>query len=145
VDPGAAANSNWRSVRNAEVKPYLCPSDPFNKQHYNDPSVALIDWARGNYGVTAGWEDYDHVANGGVKTTSSAGVMKGFVSSPMMSANYGARFAEVTDGLSGTILVAELRAGKVPTDPRGVWALGFPSSSIVNAGRDAKNPSPNNN
>jgi len=130
-----------------EVKIYLCPSDPNNRQHYNDPTggPAEKDWVRGNYGVTAGWEDYDHVANGGTKTTTQAGVMKGFVSSPLMSANYGARYTDVTDGLSNTILIAELRAGKSPLDPRGVWALGFPSSSIVNAGRAPYNPTPNNN
>ncbi len=142
----ANANQTWRIVRNVEMKVYQCPSEAYRKTHYNDPSGAPTpaDWARGNYGVTAGWEDYDHVANGGTKITTSAGVMKGFLSSPMMSANYGARFSEVTDGLSNTILVAELRAGKSPLDPRGVWALGFPSSSIVNAGRAASNPSPNN-
>src|SRR3954471_12856195 len=92
------ANQNWRILRNLEMKVYQCPSEAFRKQHYNDPSGAPTptDWARGNYGVTAGWEDYDHVANGNVQTTSSAGVMKGFGSSPLMSANYGARFAEVT-------------------------------------------------
>jgi prepilin-type N-terminal cleavage/methylation domain-containing protein/prepilin-type processing-associated H-X9-DG protein len=145
--PPANANQNWRSLRNVEIKTYLCPSDANNRQHYNDPSGGPPekDWARGNYGATAGWEDYDHVANGNSKTTTQAGVMKGFVASPMMSANYGARFAEVTDGLSNTIMVGELRAGRSALDPRGVWALGFPSSSIVNAGRAAYNPSPNNN
>jgi prepilin-type N-terminal cleavage/methylation domain-containing protein/prepilin-type processing-associated H-X9-DG protein len=145
--PPNNANQNWRIVRTAEVKVYRCPSDNYGKQHYNDPSGAPTpaDWARGNYGVTAGWEDYDHVANGNTQLTGSAGVMKGFTSDPIMSANYGARFSEVTDGLSNTILVAELRSGKSPLDPRGVWALGFPGSSIVNAGRSALNPTPNNN
>jgi prepilin-type N-terminal cleavage/methylation domain-containing protein/prepilin-type processing-associated H-X9-DG protein len=141
------ADQTWRNLRNVDVKTYLCPSDAFNDQHYNDPTggPAPADWARGNYGVTAGWEDYDHVANGNEKKTTSAGVVKGFISSPMMSANFGARFTAVGDGLSNTIMVAELRAGKSPLDPRGVWALGFPSSSIVNAGRAAYNPTPNNN
>ncbi len=140
-----AANQNWRSIVATDVKTFLCPSDGYNSQHYSDAVVSPGNWARGNYGVTAGWEDYDHVANGGTKQTSQAGVMKGFLSSPMMSANYGARLLEVTDGLSNTIMVAELRAGKSPLDPRGVWALGYPSYSIVNAGRDAHNPTPNNN
>jgi prepilin-type N-terminal cleavage/methylation domain-containing protein/prepilin-type processing-associated H-X9-DG protein len=139
------ANQTWRSIVATEVKTYLCPSDGANSQHYKDPLVSPGEWARGNYGVTAGWEDYDHVANGNVKVTTSAGVMRGFASSPLMSANYGARYAEVTDGLSNTIAVGELRAGMSPLDPRGVWALGFPSSSIVNAGRAAYNPTPNNN
>src|SRR4029077_16894005 len=82
--------------------------------------------------------------NGNTKLTVQKGLVKGFVSSPVGSANYGARFAEILDGLSSTIMVAELRAGKSNLDPRGVWALGYPSSSIVNAGRDATNPTPNN-
>jgi prepilin-type N-terminal cleavage/methylation domain-containing protein/prepilin-type processing-associated H-X9-DG protein len=143
------ANQTWRTIANVEVKIYQCPSDGFNRQHFSDPNVptsgGTSDWARGNYGVTAGWEDYDHVANGSEKTTTQTGVMKGFVSSAMMSANYGCRLAEVIDGLSNTIMVGELRAGKLGIDPRGVWALGFPSASIVNAGRAAYNPSPNNN
>src|SRR5262249_29779357 len=64
--------------------------------------------------------------------------------SPMMSANYGCRLLEATDGLSNTVMVAELRSGKSALDPRGVWALGYPSSSIVNAGRAPYNPTPNN-
>jgi prepilin-type N-terminal cleavage/methylation domain-containing protein/prepilin-type processing-associated H-X9-DG protein len=137
-------NQTWRSIVATDLKIFLCPSDPNNTQHYTDPIVAPGEWARGNYGVTAGWEDYDHVANGMTYVTSQAGPIKGYTSSPMMSANYGARLAEVTDGLSNTIMVAELRAGKSPLDPRGVWALGFPSSSIVNAGRAPYNPTPNN-
>jgi prepilin-type N-terminal cleavage/methylation domain-containing protein/prepilin-type processing-associated H-X9-DG protein len=143
------ANQTWRLIANTEVKVYQCPSEPSIRQHFSDPNVPTSssgsDWARGSYGVTAGWEDYDHVANGGQKTTTQTGVMKGFVASPMMSANYGCRLTDVTDGLSNTIMVGELRSGKIQIDPRGVWALGFPSSSIVNAGRAAYNPTPNNN
>lgn len=61
-----------------------------------------------------------------------------------LSSNYGARFGEVTDGLSNTIALAELRSGLTSNDPRGVWALGFPGASVVNAGREAYNPTPNN-
>src|SRR5262249_1941559 len=138
------ANVSFLSIVGTEVKVYLCPTDPSNRQHYTDTVAGVSNWARGNYGITAGWEDYDHVANGNTKTTSSAGPIKAFVSSPMASANYGAAFSQVGDGVSNTILIAELRAGKSPLDPRGVWALGFPSSSIVNAGRAPYNPTPNN-
>src|SRR5262249_56024560 len=64
---------------------------------------------------------------------------------PMMSANEGWRLLEIVDGTSNTIMIAELRAGKSSLDPRGVWALGSPSSSIVNAGRAPYDPTPNNN
>jgi len=135
---------DWRNFANQDLKVFQCPSDPYNREHYMDPQVAPGDWARGNYGVTAGWEDYDHVANGGVKITTKRGPVKGLASSPFMSANYGSRIGDDTDGTSNTIVLAELRAGKSNLDPRGVWALGFPSSSIVNAGRQAYNPTPNN-
>jgi len=94
--------------------------------------------------VTAGYQDYDHVAGGAIYKTSSKGVAKGLTSSPMMSSNYGCKIADVMDGTSNTIMVAELRAGLSPIDPRGVWAMGFSGASIVNGGRGAYNPSPNN-
>jgi prepilin-type processing-associated H-X9-DG protein len=59
-------------------------------------------------------------------------------------ANYGSKFTEISDGLSNTILINELRSGISPLDPRGTWALDFPSASIANAGRAAYNPTPNN-
>src|SRR5262249_37312735 len=96
----ANAVQTWRSIVATDVKTYLCPSDPYNRQHYSDPTVSPGNWARGDYGATAGWEDYDHVANGGAKVTTQAGPIRGLTSSPMMSANYGCRLTDVTDGLS---------------------------------------------
>jgi prepilin-type N-terminal cleavage/methylation domain-containing protein/prepilin-type processing-associated H-X9-DG protein len=147
VPPAGSVNSTWRSVRGVVVKTYQCPSDMYNQMPYNDPggnAPPETGWARGNYGVTAGYEDYDHVFGGANYVTSQKGPLKGVTSSPVMSANYGARLLEITDGTGNTIMAAELRAGIAPTDPRGVWALGFPSSSIVNAGRAPYNPTPNN-
>jgi prepilin-type N-terminal cleavage/methylation domain-containing protein/prepilin-type processing-associated H-X9-DG protein len=143
---------DWMSIAGTELPVFMCPSDAYNQSSlYNDPTTGPIGgpangWARGNYGVTAGYEDYDHQNGGASYQTSQAGIpqQNGMISSPMMSANYGARFAEVLDGLSNTIMVAELRAGLSGVDPRGVWALGFPGSSIVNAGRASYNPTPNN-
>jgi len=144
----AGTNQTWRSIRNVEVKTYKCPSDGYNNVHWNNPignSTPETDWARGNYGVTAAFQDIDHMSNGSSYNTN--GSIPGYplvVASPMLSGNYGTTLTGVTDGTSNTIMVAELRAGISPLDPRGVWALGFPSSSIVNAGRDSTNPTPNN-
>lgn len=142
-------NTSWQVVRASPVPVYQCPVDANNQTAYNNPNTfsdpaAPVGWARGNYGVTAGWEDYDHVNGGTTMTTTSKGPLKGYVSSPVMSANYSARMTDITDGSSNTIMAAELRAGISPLDQRGVWALGFSSSSIVNAGRAAYNPTPNN-
>jgi prepilin-type N-terminal cleavage/methylation domain-containing protein/prepilin-type processing-associated H-X9-DG protein len=142
----ATVNNSWRSVGGVDLAVFQCPSDGANRQHYTDPSSNPanpgVGWARGNYGVTASFQDYDHMAWGRTRATNVLGTS--ILASPMMAANYGARFAEVTDGLTNTIMVAELRSGLTAQDPRGVWALGLPSSSIVNAGRDATNPTPNN-
>ena len=96
--------------------------------------------------MTAGYEDYDHVAGGASFASSKKQVAgaNGLVSSPVMSSNYGASIPQISDGTSNTALVGELRAGLSPIDPRGVWAMGFPGASIVNGGRGAYNPSPNN-
>jgi prepilin-type N-terminal cleavage/methylation domain-containing protein/prepilin-type processing-associated H-X9-DG protein len=139
-------NQSWRVIGSAVVQTYRCPADINNDKPFTEPATnpPAGGWARGNYGVTCGYEDYDHQNGGATYTTSSAGVLKGVVSSPVMAANYGARFTDITDGNSNTIMVAELRAGISPLDPRGVWAMGYSSSSIVNGGRAAYNPTPNN-
>jgi prepilin-type N-terminal cleavage/methylation domain-containing protein/prepilin-type processing-associated H-X9-DG protein len=148
---GLPFDLNWIAIGNVTVPIYQCPSDPYNQIPYNDPVTGPVNnpaggWARGNYGVTAGYEDFDHQNMGASYTTSAAGIpqQNGMVSSPVMSCNYGAKITEITDGTSNTIMVGELRAGLSPIDMRGVWALGFPGCSIVNAGRGSYNPTPNN-
>ena len=142
VDPGA--NMSWRVIVGTSLKVYLCPTDPNNRMNFLNPSVpgTATGWARGNYGVNAGYEDYDHVAGGATYNTSKKNACgaAGLFSSAVMSANYGARLTDITDGTSNTSLVAELRAGLTPIDPRGVWAMGFPGASIVNAGRTRTTP-----
>jgi prepilin-type N-terminal cleavage/methylation domain-containing protein/prepilin-type processing-associated H-X9-DG protein len=148
---GLPFDLTWMNVGGVSVKTYLCPADGNNKLPYLDTATGPIGgpatgWARGNYGVTAGYEDYDHQNGGASYATKAAGIpqQNGMVSSPVMAANYGAKILDITDGTSNTIMVGELRAGLTAVDPRGVWALGFPGSSIVNAGRASYNPTPNN-
>lgn len=147
--PPAGVNGlTWRAFVGTTIPVYLCPSDAYNQAVYSNPAVpdGGVGWARGNYGVTAGYEDYDHVAGGATFKSSKSNVAgkAGMVSSAMMSSNYGAKIADILDGPSNTIMVAELRAGLSPIDPRGIWAMGFSGASIVNGGRGAYNPSPNN-
>jgi len=146
--PAGVNYTSWRlGLVGLKIPTYQCPTDPYNQQPFSNPNVpgdADGTWARGNYGATAGQEDYDHVARGATKTTKNLSGPNGLVASAVMSCCYGARIKDVKDGMSRTIMVAELRAGLTTNDPRGVWALGFPGASIVNAGRGAYNPSPNN-
>jgi len=146
--PAGVDGFDWRTIVGTTVPVYQCPSDGLNQAFYFNPNVpgTAQGWARGNYGVCAGYEDYDHVAGGAIFKSSKKQVAgaAGLSSSPMMSSNYGARISEVHDGLSNTFMAGELRAGLSAIDPRGVWAMGFPGASIVNAGRGSYNPSPNN-
>ena len=154
----AGVSTAWKVVVGTPIPAFLCPSD----SNYNDVKTPFTGvagapmastasgWARGNYGVVAGYEDYGFGARG-LKyysvATSVAGAA-GLESDPVMSANFGASMGEITDGTSNVFLLAELRSGAAVAanaDPRGVWALGFPGSSIVNAGGNSYNPSPNNN
>jgi prepilin-type N-terminal cleavage/methylation domain-containing protein/prepilin-type processing-associated H-X9-DG protein len=145
----AGINNSWRSIRGATVPVYLCPSDANNATPYNDGgpgSPPETGWARGNYAANAGFDDFDH-SSGGLsyiymdKGSPLTGVRVGVV----FGANFGSKFADITDGLSDTIMFNEIRAGVSALDPRGTWALGMPACSITNAGRQAYNPTPNNN
>jgi prepilin-type N-terminal cleavage/methylation domain-containing protein/prepilin-type processing-associated H-X9-DG protein len=149
--PGTTTNFNladrsWRAIRGANVKTYLCPSDPNNRTPYSDPANGPQEdtWARGNYGANAGFNDFDHMVNGKEITSSSVPGLGQVVSSPVMEANYGARITDIADGSSNTIMFNEIRSGIQSIDPRGTWALGLPGASITNAGRDNTNPTPNN-
>jgi prepilin-type N-terminal cleavage/methylation domain-containing protein len=145
--PNGVLSHAWRVIRGTNLKIFLCPTDSNNQVPYVDSGATTpteSGWARGNYGVTAGFNDYDHVNGGNNFVTTSNGPLKGVISSAVMAANYGARLTDIRDGTANTIMVAELRAGIATTDPRGVWALGFSGASIVNAGRAAYNPTPNN-
>ena len=41
-------------------------------------------------------------------------------------------------------MFTELQAGLIANDPRGIWDMGFPGSSVQNGGRGVYNPGPNN-
>lgn len=148
--PPAGANGfSWRvGLVDKRITAYSCPTDAFNLAPFVSASVpgGASGWARGNVGASAGYEDYDHVAGGNEYPTSKKNVAgaAGLSSSAVMSSNYGATIAAITDGTSNTTLVDELRAGLTSNDPRGIWAMGFPGASVVNAGRGSYNPTPNN-
>jgi prepilin-type N-terminal cleavage/methylation domain-containing protein/prepilin-type processing-associated H-X9-DG protein len=160
----AAYDRSWRVIRGQPVRIYLCPSDPYNQQPYNDPSGVdappEVGWARGNYAGTAGFTDSDHTTDGAnclsnnpFDGSSSDGVVPNNPANPPLSkgpifffsttGKNGTRIADIIDGTSNTIMFNEIRAGISPLDSRGVWAMGHPGSSLTEAGRNY-NPTPNN-
>jgi prepilin-type N-terminal cleavage/methylation domain-containing protein len=155
-------DSSWRVIRSQPLKVFTCPSDYNTATPYNDPSGTdcppETGWARGNYAANAGFTDFDHTVGGfdaifnepfsGPGDPTSDGIpahmTKPYSKGPPMAINYGAKLAWFYDGTSNTSLINEIRAGVSDMDPRGVWAIGMPASSITNAGRNY-NPTPNNN
>jgi prepilin-type processing-associated H-X9-DG protein len=67
---------------------------------------------------------------------------KGATKKGVMGANYGVKLANVTDGTSNTIFIAEMRAGIATSDGRGVWAMGMGGSSLCCEAR-SYDPGPN--
>jgi len=120
-----ALNANARSQT---VKEMLCPSDSYNRKPFmgttGGATVALGDnWARGNYGGNGSLYFLDKTGTGapagGAKT-------EGWLD-PRIRGIMGSGCAltsnQITDGLSHTVLLGEIRAGLDPFDSRGVWAM----------------------
>jgi prepilin-type processing-associated H-X9-DG protein len=162
VTPGTvpaytSVNNSWRVIVSTPIKTYQCPSDPNNQTPYTAtsptykaappalPLAAQNGWARGNYAATAAFDDFDHTNGGRTYVYGGPVPMKGVTVSPVFAVNYGAGITEITDGTSNTIIFNEIRAGVSNLDHRGTWAIGLPGGSITNAGRQAYNPTPNNN
>jgi len=160
-----AYDRSWRSLRGRTIKVFLCPSDAFNQDPYNDTSgidaPAEAGWARGNYAGTAGFTDSDHTTDGRNAQNNNPfngraedGIVPGNPANPPLSkgpifffsttGRNGTKLTDIKDGTSNTIMFNEVRAGINPLDSRGVWALGHPGSSLTEAGRNY-NPTPNNN
>ena len=150
--PAGTDGLSWRNgLVGRPIRAYLCPSDSQNNQPFINAAVpgdATVggQWARGNYGISAGYEDYDHVAGGNTYKSSSSNIAgaNGLKSTPLCSSNFGSQIRDVIDGTSQQFMFTELRAGLSNIDPRGVWAMGFPGASVQNGGRGVYNPGPNN-
>ena len=150
------ANSTLRSTR---INAFVCPTDPNNGSgsfFFTDSDFAnypqwtpmdqrtgtpLLNWARGNYGSIQGASDSDHQVNGDDGLSSSP--FPGGSKTGIMGANYGLKIASVTDGLSNTALIGELRVGLLTVDIRGTWAMGFSGASMCGHAK-SYNPTPNN-
>jgi prepilin-type N-terminal cleavage/methylation domain-containing protein/prepilin-type processing-associated H-X9-DG protein len=153
-------NMDWanQTLRSTWLNAFTCPSDSNNNTSNpfftasdamnfaaitpKDPRTGtpLLNWARGNYGANYGATDMDNTVNG--QGGESHAPFPGATKKGVMGANYGVRLQEITDGLSSTAFVAEMRAGLTTSDGRGVWAMGFGGSSLCCEAR-SYNPGPN--
>ena len=123
--------------RSTPIPSMLCGSDSFNQQAMEIPGprgpASSSIWARGNYAANAG--------NGPLLSGSGSGAIGIYgPDSPgwldpqrrgVIGPNVAVELKQITDGLTNSILVAEVRAGVTPEDRRGTWALGQAGSSVL--------------
>jgi prepilin-type processing-associated H-X9-DG protein len=124
-----AQRDHWRSVvQNVSIKTYLCPADIGAETPFTGYSEAPGPWARGNYAANAGpgWYQTSYKGFAYMEAYGMTG--------PVMGINYGANLmTDVPDGTANTVMFNEVRIGVSAIDPRGVWAMGYPGSSITSA------------
>jgi prepilin-type N-terminal cleavage/methylation domain-containing protein/prepilin-type processing-associated H-X9-DG protein len=125
-----AISSPINATARARVLPeMLCPSDaahnrqPFMGGQGTQTSALGDNWARGNYGANGGLGFLDDSTPGGSAWQDPH--LRG-----IMGCNCALTTQKITDGLSHTCLLGELRSGLTAYDLRGVWALGGASSGI---------------
>lgn len=132
----AAVRDYWRTVvQNQTIPLYICPAD-IHAEPFDGYEKAPGPWARGNYAANAGPGWWQMSLDGGSYTETYG------LTGPVMGINYGAVMYTIPDGTTATVMFTELRSGVGAKDPRGVWALGLPGSSITaaNAIGDCTNP-----
>jgi len=127
-------DQTWRNIRTATIPTMLCPSDPANSIQY---SGAGGGWSRGNYAANMGpqFPGYPGPCFDGASGTVNIGGVNYSGQGPMWIATKSPfrcqGIQQIADGSSNTMMVAELRAGLVATDPRGVWGLGHVGSASI--------------
>jgi prepilin-type N-terminal cleavage/methylation domain-containing protein/prepilin-type processing-associated H-X9-DG protein len=114
--------------RSNQLDVMLCPTDNGRGNPYDNGSGP---WARGNYGYNAGlslilsnegaWNKSINDADG-IPMTCGRGVG---------GADVACKMAQITDGTSHTIALAELRVGLSAKDRRGVWAMPMVGSNLL--------------
>ncbi len=129
---GTAANSNNQVVVQ-NLPTMLCPSDSFNEFPFIRSQMSNVPMARGNYGANMGREHFgDRYQRWIVINVSRRGAFGNGAS---------ALLRDVQDGTSNSVALWELRAGPVPSDARGVWAMGRIGVSLM-GGCDNNNGCP---
>jgi prepilin-type N-terminal cleavage/methylation domain-containing protein len=139
ITNAATAPINDANEISQEISYFLCPSDNGQGNYFSGGSFPNLVWARGNYGLNAyfywGNDQANRIAAGTFDGTMSAELT---TLSNNLSYNVGIApigqkgysLKQISDGLSNTIMIAEMKVGITPRDRRGVWAMGMCGSSF---------------
>ena len=156
--PGAIRN---REARGTQIPVLLCPSDGNNQVLYEGNYPAHGDnWARTNYAANAGGSFLftapcgpspnttdDYYCTEGPTGNAWANGKDGWKDNSrrrgVMGVNTSVSIRQITDGMTKTIMIGEIRAGLTSKDVRGVWAMGHAGASLLamyGSGGDANGP-----
>jgi prepilin-type N-terminal cleavage/methylation domain-containing protein len=123
-----------------EISTFLCPSDNGAGNPFTGAgSFPNLRWARNNYGLNAyfywGNDAANRVAAGTYNGTPTGelGELAKYLDhnvgmGPISPKGYALK--RISDGLSNTIMIAEMRVGLTQSDRRGVWAMPMCGSSF---------------
>lgn len=134
-----------RPIQTAEVSVMKCPTDPYNRPDNPYRLVPLEDqevaFSRGNYaingGVSANEESPGFASRpvpDGLRRTYIAGreaPIERVWGSGIAGFNKSFSIQDFDKGLSNLVAIDEIRAGILPADSRGAWALGEIGASVT--------------
>lgn len=140
------------AARGTDIPIMLCPTDLGSEVKYSD-AVYQSNWARGNYGANGclglPYHFYGAPLDGPILDyvmacgSESMPYWKNTQTRGVMGSNVSLRSAQITDGMTKTILLTEVRIGLAANDRRGTWAMGLPGASSVWGVGYGTSPSPN--
>lgn len=145
-----------KTLRESKLPWMVCPTDPYTDDSFVRGGVVDQQYARGTYAINVGPDG--NCVHGTM--TPDGPCVSGWIAvgtpletrnsqvwgSGIAGVNRSFRFKDISDGLSHTMAVAEIRAGIAAMDPRGVWSLGqVGASAIARSGVHADSGRPNPN
>ena len=134
---GTSSPANVKA-RSVPLSIMLCPSDTYNTVPFSGKGSSTAsnmgdNWARGNYAANGALGFMSYTGHGvyscaGPGNSIAPGWSNRYLRG-VMGANASVTLKQVSDGTSKTLMLGEIRAGLLPFDARGVWAMsgGCPS------------------